>query len=345
MVIPRAGGARLGRVLDVISPTNGRSGGRLQRLVAATAFLVLLGPLSRPATAVVDLKVMSFNVRTANANDGVNDWDGNRKNLVEQTIRNFGPDLVGFQEDLKRQHDFIADQFPGYTVVGRGAQGGNDGEYDSVMYRNSRFDEVDRGFFWLSTTPDVPGSESWGTAFPRMVTWLKLSDTKNPGFDFVIMNTHWDHVSSTARVNSATLMREKIHDLFSGIPVMVTGDFNADQGGDAYRRMRGLDDFDTVRNLGDTYREIHPGDADTVGTAHGFDGIAGDGRIDWILHDNDFTTLDAAIVRTSYDGFYPSDHFPITATIRPDITPEPAAGAAIALVSFVIGRRRSRRSA
>jgi hypothetical protein len=105
--------------------------------------------------------------------------------------------------------------------------------------------------------------------------------------------------------------------------------------------MRGIDNFDTVRNLQDTYRNIHPDDAATVGTAHGFDGRAGDGRIDWILHDNDFTTLDAEIVRTSYDGFYPSDHFPITAVLRPDIVPEPA-GIAIAVVGTVILLRRRR---
>ena len=295
------------------------------------------------AGATTDLRVMSFNIRTANAADGVNDWDGDRKNLVEQTIRNFSPDLLGLQEDLKRQHDFLADQFPGYELVGRGAQGANDGEYVSLMYRRSRFDELRRGHFWLSETPDVPGSESWGTAFPRMVTWLELRDRNNPSLNFVIMNTHWDHVSSTARVESATLMRQKIRDLASGVPVIVTGDFNADQGGDAYRRMRGLDDFDTVRNLADSYRLIHPGDSDTVGTAHGFDGIAGDGRIDWILHDNDLMTLHANIDRTSFDGRYPSDHFPINAIIRP--VPEPAAGlsALVGASLMLLSRRRRRR--
>jgi endonuclease/exonuclease/phosphatase family metal-dependent hydrolase len=331
----------------VISSTNESCSGRFARPYIAATALVSLALCIIPARVsadVVDLKVMSFNVRTANAADGVNDWDGNRKNLVEQTIRNFGPDLLGIQEDLKRQRDFLEDQFPGYAVVGRGAQGGTSGEYDSIMYRKSRFDEVRRGFFWLSTTPDVPGSESWGTAFPRMVTWLELSDTKNPGFNFVFMNTHWDHVSSTARINSATLMRQKIHDLAEGIPVLVTGDFNADQGGDAYRRMRGLDDFDTVRNLADTYREIHPENSATVGTAPGFDGHGGDGRIDWILRDSDFTTIDANIDHTSFDGFYPSDHSPINATLRPDIVvPEPGTAAVAGVLLLGASLKRGRR--
>ena len=312
-------------------------------LVIACGIAVSAGASAPAAGATIDLKVMSFNIRTANANDGVDDWDGNRRFLVEQTIRNFGPDLLGMQESLKRQHDFLVNQFPAYEFVGRGSQGGNDGPYNSLMYRRNRFDKLREGHFWLSETPDVPGSESWGTAFPRMVTWLELRDKNNPDFNFVIMNTHWDHVSADARFESAKLMRRKIRELASGTPVILTGDFNADQGGAAYRRMMGLDDADTVRNLIDTYREIHPEDSATVGTAHGFDGRAGDGRIDWILHDADFTTLDANIDRTSFSGRYPSDHFPINATIRP--VPEPGASVVlgVAAIGLMVSRRRRHR--
>ena len=310
---------------------------------SAAGWVLVLGVIAPSAQAASgDLKVMSFNVRTANAADGANDWDANRRFLAEQVVRDFGPDIVGFQEDLERQKNFFDDNFPAYTVFGKAAQGGDDGEYVSIMYRTSRFDELRRGHFWLSETPDDVGSSSWDSAFPRKVSWVELRDHQNPATTFVFMNTHWDHVSSTARINSATLMREKIRELASGIPVIVTGDFNADQGGAAYDRMRGLDDFDNVRNLQDTYRNIHPTDAGTVGTAHGFDGRAGDGRIDWILHDNDFTTLDADIVRTSYDGFYPSDHFPITAVLRPEIVPEPASIAVPALLGVVVLFRRRR---
>jgi len=310
-------------------------------IACAVAFLIASLPAHHASAATGDLRVMSFNIRTANAaNDGVNDWDGNRKNLVEQTIRNYAPDLVGLQEDLERQHNFLANEFPGFELVGRGVNGADDGEYVSLMYRRSRFDELRRGHFWLSETPNEVASKSWESSQPRMVTWLELRDKQLPRYTFVIMNTHWDHVSSEARVESATLMRQKIRELSFRIPVIVTGDFNADQGGAAYDRMRGIDNFDTVRNLQDTYRNIHPGDAGTVGTAHGFDGRAGDGRIDWILHDNDFTTIDANIDRTSFDGLYPSDHFPINAIIRP--VPEPSGLALLGIAA--LGLRRARRN-
>jgi endonuclease/exonuclease/phosphatase family metal-dependent hydrolase len=311
----------------------------MTRSVAGFLFILIIS--SALLAATTDLKVMSFNVRTANANDGANDWDGNRKNLVVDTIRSFSPDLLGIQEDLKRQKDFLDTELTSYDSIGKAAEGGTDGEYTTILYKKARFTVVRSGHFWLSETPDVVGSTSWNSAFVRKVTWAELKDN-NSNANFVFMNTHWDNASSDARFESAKLMRSKVHELASGIPVIITGEFNADQGGTAYRRMTGLDDADTVRNFDDTYREIHPGDSDTVGTAHGFDGIAGDGRIDWILHDNDFTTIDANIDRVSYDGRYPSDHFPINATIRPVAVPEPSGAALIGGGALMLPSRKRR---
>ena len=39
-------------------------------------------------------------------------------------------------------------------------------------------------------------------------------------------------------------------------------------------------------------------------------------RIDYILHTKDWEPLAADIVRTSYEGFWPSDHYPVTAKLR-----------------------------
>jgi endonuclease/exonuclease/phosphatase family metal-dependent hydrolase len=305
-------------------------------------FLILSTTPSALLAATTDIKVMSFNVRTANAADGANDWDGNRKNIVVQAIRDYAPDLLGIQEDLKRQKDFLDGELTSFDSIGKAVKGGTDGEYVSIFYRKSRFTLLDSGHFWLSETPNVVASESWGTSLPRKVTWGEFRDNNNPLLSFVFMNTHWDHVSSDARLESATLMRQKIPELATDMPVIFTGDFNADQGGAAYQRMTGRDNFDNVRNLVDTYREIHPENSATIGTAPGFDGTGGSGRIDWILHDNDFTTIDAAVIRKAYDGFYPSDHLPITATIRPDPIPEPSGAALIGMGAAMLLRRTRR---
>jgi endonuclease/exonuclease/phosphatase family metal-dependent hydrolase len=270
---------------------------------------------------------MSFNIRTGLADDGPNRWDL-RKDLVVDVIDSFNPDIFGVQEDRGFQVDYLQDEMPRYSAFGRGAEAGGGGERNTILYRTSRFTRLRQGTFWLSDSGAV-GSQDWGADFPRTVNWLELEDENNPGFTFVLMNTHWEHGShgATARLNSATLMREKMTQIAPGTPVIFTGDFNGDQGGTAYQRMTGRDDFDDERFLIDTYRNCHPEDSGTVGTAHGFDGNAGGGRIDWILHDEDgFTTLEAGIDRYNVDGRYPSDHFPIHATLQPIVVPEPASG-------------------
>src|SRR5688500_14784957 len=187
------------------------------RHILALVLGATLAQASVTFAATTSIKVMSFNVRTANAADGANDWDGNRKNLVVETIRDFAPDLLGIQEDLERQKNFLDDELTAFNVVGTtAAKGGNDGEYCAILYRRSRFTQVRSGQFWLSETPNVAGSKSWDSDLPRKVTWLELEDNNWPGFNFVFMNTHWDHVSSEARQESAKLMRSKVRELAFG---------------------------------------------------------------------------------------------------------------------------------
>jgi endonuclease/exonuclease/phosphatase family metal-dependent hydrolase len=309
--------------------------------LVALGILLLLGFLDSNCVAfAADLKVMSFNIRVASADDGVNDWD-NRKGYVKQTIQTYDPDLLGVQEDLKVQDDYLKAQLSGYTFFGPdGAKADGTGERIGIMYKTSRFTKVRQGNYWLSLTPSVQGSAGWDAALPREVTWVELKDKQNPSFSFILSNTHWDHVGDTARLESAKLMRSKITEIAGNTAVIFTGDFNADQGGAAYRRMTGLDNGDSVRDLDDTYREIHPEDSGTVGTAPGFDGKGGDGRIDWILHDAALKTLDANIIRTSYNGHYPSDHFAITTDLRE--LPEPGSVTVFLIAPLLLLARRPR---
>ena len=324
--------------------------------ISAAMFFACFVGCPRALAAVIDLRVMSFNVRTGNANDGNNSWNHpsggvDRKDLVVQTIENYDPDILGLQEDMDYQGNYIRDQTTGYSMFRRGVQADGDGEQVAILYKTSRFTRLRQGTFWLSPDPETPGSEFGNAEFPRIVNWLELNDKQNPGFAFVIMNTHWEHggadAKDTVRLKSAALMREKMTEIAPGLPMIFTGDFNADEGSDAYRRMTSRDDFaetpvDEARFLTDTYRNTHS-DSATVGTAHGFDGVAGGGRIDWILHDDgNFDTISAAIDRSSFNGRYPSDHFPINAVIRPVLVPEPTAPAAAILASGILIARRRR---
>ena len=340
--------------------------GRRSPAVLICSLLVALvagGPLPAPAgAAVVDMRVMSFNIRTGSADDGINSWNHpttgvDRKDLVVQTIKNYDPDILGLQEDLDYQANYIRTntQVNGANTYGmfrRGANADGSGEMVAILYKTSRFARVREGTFWLSPNPDNEGSEFADAQFPRIVNWLELRDKSNPGFNFVIMNTHWEHgnndTKEAVRLKSAALMREKMLEIAPNLPMILTGDFNADQGESPYQRLTSRDNFeetpvDEARFLIDTYRNRHPSVSDSDGTPHPFNGDANNRRLDWILHtDTDFDTIAANIDRSSFNGRYPSDHFPVNAILRPILAPEPASAAALGALGggLLLARRR-----
>ena len=127
------------------------------------------------SSEMTSLKVMSFNIRLGVAKDGPNEW-AKRKDLVVSTIRNFEADVVGTQETFDFQANYLSDQMPEFTYAGRSRQADGKGEHCGILFRNSRFQKLIEGHFWLSETPDQPGSKGWDSSYPRMATWLKLWD-------------------------------------------------------------------------------------------------------------------------------------------------------------------------
>ncbi len=273
-------------------------------------------PKARRSVAVNDqYRVMSFNLRTATIIDAQNHWNL-RKDLVVKSIKTFSPDLLGTQECQASQARYLKDHLPAYQFVGVGRNSGKaDGEMCGVFYRSDRFVKLEEGHFWLSKTPDKPGSKSWGSAFKRMVTWVRLAPRDGSNRVFYFFNTHMDNSSEMARVQGAWLLRRKIDQIADGRPVIVTGDFNTDSDTTPYQLLvRGPQDWRGY--LIDSYRQINPVPGLNEGTRHKFYGKTSGDRIDWIISTNNFTTLAADIDRTKYRGQYPSDHFPVTAVLR-----------------------------
>ncbi len=266
------------------------------------------------------LRVMSFNLRYGTASDGENRWERRREFLVE-TIRAFSPDLLGTQETLAFQRDYLAEQLEGYEAFGAGRDDGGDrGEMSALFYRSERFEKLSGGHFWLSETPEKPGSRSWDSSLPRMVTWVELHDRRlaedSPSLWF--FNTHFDHRGPQARLESAKLLRGRALEQAGGGPLIVTGDFNAGEGSEPYRAF-----FATSENendpapLLDTYRLRNPERHAKEGTFSGFSAEnTGGARIDWIAVSPAWEVLTAEIDRTARDGRTPSDHFPVTAVLR-----------------------------
>jgi endonuclease/exonuclease/phosphatase family metal-dependent hydrolase len=255
---------------------------------------------------------MSFNIRFGTAKDGEDAWD-KRKHLLRDTIRAYDPALLGAQEVLAMQADFLREQLPAYGFVGSGRDDGKrGGEYSPIMYRRDRFDLLDSGQIWLSETPEV-ASKGWDAALPRILTWASLKE-KPSGTTVVLFNTHWDHVGKRARVESARLMRRCIDEKRRGHPVLVCGDFNSVEISDEYRTLTGGDGAGV--RLSDCYRDAHPDRAADEASFHDFKGTRQGMRIDWILRSPEWKTLAASIDHTERDGRYPSDHFPVIAEIQ-----------------------------
>jgi|GEM_PF-61523 len=161
-----------------------------------------------------------------------------RKQLVADYVNTNAPDLMGMQEVLHNQAEDLKRLLPEYTFVGVGREDGKQkGEYAALWYRSSLFDAVESGNFWLSETPEQPGSMGWDAACTRMVTWAKLRNNRT-GKTFLFANTHMDHRGATARQESARLIIRKLKELGSEeMPVILTGDMNADESSETYRTL------------------------------------------------------------------------------------------------------------
>jgi endonuclease/exonuclease/phosphatase family metal-dependent hydrolase len=271
--------------------------------------------------AKADLLVMSFNIRYGAADDGENNWD-KRKDLACEVVRRQGPDLVGLQEALRAQIDDIRAALPEYGEIGVGRDDGKTkGEYSAILYRKDRFDVNESGTFWLSDTPEVPGSITWGNACTRVCTWARF--LPKSGKPFYMFNTHLDHVSQPAREKGMALIMSRLCSRKHPDPVVLTGDFNSGENNPVVRYLQGERQLEAANNglsknplpLVDTFRVLHK-DATEVGTSHGFKGGRSAAKIDYIFVQPGVEVLKAEILHDSKDNRYPSDHFPIMAAIR-----------------------------
>lgn len=267
------------------------------------ACLMLVAGTSLAGGMDAPLRVMAFNVRVPVEADGPDRWEA-RRDLLVDTIRDARPDVIGTQELVAAQAGYIVEALPGYAWFGsgrRGAQGDAGDEHMGVFYRRDALRLVESGDFWLSDTPGVPGSISWGNLYPRMVTWGLFERTVD-GRRFYLLDTHlpYREQDGPARVRSARAILQWIAELPADVPVILVGDFNDVPGSETHRTL--------VGGLHDAWAGAPVRDGPD-GTFHGFKGVPGE-RIDWILH-RGLQPRRAATLTVQVDGRYPSDHFPV----------------------------------
>lgn len=264
---------------------------------------------------------MSFNVRFATATDGENHWE-KRRTLLFDVIRTHDPDVLGLQEALHGQIGEIQKAVPGYRLVGVGRDDGvAAGEYSAILFRESRLDLEDQGTFWLSETPAVAASTSWGNKTTRVCTWARLRD-KPTSRSFFVFNAHLDHESQRARERGVELIVQQMERRSQVAPAIFTGDFNAGEMNTAVLYLTGHAERASSdgsaapprSRLIDSFRVLHPDEKD-VKTFHGFEGGTQGEKIDYILVPPWARVLEATILHDNEKGRYPSDHYPVTARI------------------------------
>ncbi len=272
-----------------------------------TTIMLLLGLAPMHSTQSDALTVMSFNIRYGTANDGDNSWP-NRDHLVMRVFEDRKAQIVGVQEALVFQLDEITEAHPHYGVIGVGRDDGKTkGEYAAMLYDTRRFAVDSSGTFWLSDTPEVVASTSWGNSITRICTWARLIDRAS-GDAVYVYNAHYDHRSQESREKSSALILQRIASRTNDDPVVLMGDFNA---GESNPAITSINDSDLIH----TYRALHPAEA-AVGTFNAFTGKSDGEMIDHIFVSPEVKILDADIDRTNDNGRYPSDHTPVWATIE-----------------------------
>ncbi|WP_343523685.1 endonuclease/exonuclease/phosphatase family protein [Pedobacter sp.] len=249
----------------------------------------------------VPINIITYNIRLNVASDGVNAWP-NRKDNVKALVKFHDADILCVQEALPEQFDALLEN-SNFDVVGAGRDDGKrKGEFSAVYFDKDRFEKKEGGTFWLSETPDVP-SKGWDAALNRVCSWVKLYDKLNKK-EFIVFNTHYDHVGVKARIESAKLLKQKIQQIAPALPVVFTGDLNVTPETEAIATIKSF-----LIDAKDISAEPPYGPS---GTFNGFDFNSDlKNRIDYIFVNKGFKVQKFAVLTDSKDKRYYSDHLPV----------------------------------
>ena len=249
----------------------------------------------------VPVNIITYNIRYNNPGDGVNAWP-NRKDNVKALVKFHDADILCVQEALAEQFDALSEN-TNFDFVGVGRDDGKrKGEFSAIYFDKTRFTKKDGGTFWLSETPEVP-SKGWDAVLPRICSWVKLYDKLNKQ-EFIVFNTHYDHVGVKARIESAKLIKQKIQEIAPKLPVVYTGDLNVTPETEAIA---------TIKSFLQDAKEISVEQPyGPAGTFNSFDFNSElKNRIDYIFVNNGFNVQKFAVLSDSKDKRYFSDHLPV----------------------------------
>lgn len=263
----------------------------------------------------VETKVMTFNIRYSTKSDGKNSWDKRKESVINLILEN-EVDILGIQEALHSQMMDLEKGLEGYEWIGVGRDDGIEkGEYSPIFYNARKFSEVGSGYFWLSESPMEAGSKGWDASYTRIATWAKLRDNRTGKVVFVL-NTHFDHVGATARLESAKLIMQKlnVYTKKDNFPIIVTGDFN------------NVPESEEIKYMTNTNNPLHLTDSRVISpkvsgpewTFHDFGRTMYDDRplIDYVFVKNNVSVINHETIEGNMGSMWVSDHCPVLVTVQ-----------------------------
>ncbi|MGX5818591.1 endonuclease/exonuclease/phosphatase family protein [Chitinophaga lutea] len=275
---------------------------------------LLLCLMSIPAfSQKAPLRAMTFNIRYDTPRDSANAWP-RRIEKVTSLIRFHEPQIVGLQEALHHQLEDIAKALPQYKYLGVGRDDGQQkGEYSAILYDASRLTLLDQHTFWLSETPEKPGSKGWDADICRIVTYARFRDNATKK-EFYHFNTHFDHRGPNARKESARLLLSKVDAIAGKTLAVITGDFNAQPQDEPIRI---ITDASNPLHLQDTRALSATPPYGPTGTFNGFKAYEQVQQpIDFIFVKGPWKVLRHGVISESWKGLYASDHYPVVADLQ-----------------------------
>jgi endonuclease/exonuclease/phosphatase family metal-dependent hydrolase len=258
------------------------------------------------------MNVMTFNIRLNTAWDSLNAWPHRKDNVASQILFH-EVHILGVQEALHDQMVDLEQRLPQYNYLGGGRDDGKTkGEYSAIFYDTTRVQALQSKTFWLSLTPEVPGSKSWDAAITRIVTWSEFRDRKTKK-KFFVFNTHFDHLGKVARKESALLLKQKVADIAGNNPVIIMGDFNARPSDEPIQVLK--DETDPQRFIDTKGLSASPHYGPT-GTFNAFQSKETDDQpIDYIFTKGKWKVLTHATISQTWNGRFASDHFAVLARV------------------------------
>ena len=253
-------------------------------------------------------KIMTFNMRTQTTNDGDNQFFL-RAPYIKERLDAIKPDVIGMQEVQPVMYERLIADLPDYYIVGGGRGRDRGDEAVCVAFLKERFTLCDLETFWLSATPDQPGSRYSGdqSPCPRVCTVVTLKPLN--GSPFRVFNVHTDHVGKVARVLASNQVLQKLSELNerSPMPAFITGDFNADPDDlciTTITNYSAVKLIDLTAGSGITFHEF------------GKRLVSGGIKIDYIFAGADTVCRSMTVCRDERDGVFISDHFPLIAEVE-----------------------------